>query len=252
MEKKIFEIFFDKLVERCRTKGLEKGQRIVTDSTLIEADASLDSMVADSLHKGRTVASLQDMTAPFPSRKLTNETHASTTDIESTLAKKESAPKKLKYKVHTLIDEDSRVILDNKVTTGACHETQVYLNRLEYIESKYHLSIQEVITDKGYGAAKNIQSLNNRGITTFIPLFSSRSGQVSKIEEYGFTYNKEYNNYQCLSGKYLKFCAANDRSTIYLSKPNEYKNCHLNFTCVLSKRKKTHARYIYRSSDQIL
>jgi transposase len=43
---KIFEIFFDKVVEVCKETGLVKGQRIITDSTLIEADASLDSMVA--------------------------------------------------------------------------------------------------------------------------------------------------------------------------------------------------------------
>jgi transposase len=248
---KIFEIFFDKVVEVCKETVLVKGQRIITDSTLIEADASLDSMVArDTSQEIEVIEPRQDMTAPFPSRKLTNKTHVSTTDPESTLAKKEGAPKKLKYKVHTSIDADSRIILDNKVTTGACHETQIYLDRLEYIRAKYNLSIQEVIADRGYGAAENIQALNNKNITTFIPLFSSRSGQVSKVKEYGFIYSEEYNNYQCPAGKHLEICASDNNSTMYRSKSDECKNCYLSLTCILKKRKNTHSRYIYRSVDQ--
>ena len=42
----IFERFFDKVVEECRINGLVKGNRIMTDASLIEADASIDSMVA--------------------------------------------------------------------------------------------------------------------------------------------------------------------------------------------------------------
>ena len=87
-------------------------------------------MVArDAVQDGSTTEPRQDMTTPFPTRKLTNKTHVSTTDPESTLARKKGTAKKLKYKVHTSIDADSRIILDNKVTTDACHATQVYLDR---------------------------------------------------------------------------------------------------------------------------
>jgi transposase len=248
---KTFEVFFDKVVEICREKGLVKGKRIITDSTLIEADASLDSMVArDAVQDGGTTEPRQDMTAPFPTRKLTNKTHVSTTDPESTLARKEGTARKLKYKVHTSIDANSRVILDNKVTTGACHETQVYLDRLKYIESKYALSIKEAIADRGYGATENIQSLRDKNIKVFIPLFSSRSGQVLKMEEHGFIYNKEGDYYQCPEGKYLKRAGTYRNSTPYRSKAIECRRCPASMTCMAAKNRKREWRYIARSTNQ--
>lgn len=177
----VFESVFSKVIDICKKEGLVKGERIITDGTLIEADASVDSMVdrdSEVITEKSIIKYREDVTTPLSGRKLNNQTHVSTTDPESTLAKKEGASRKLKYKVHTSIDADSRVILDNKVTTGACHESTVYLSRINYIKEKYVLPIQQVIADRGYGAIDNIQSLNNKDITTFIPLFSTRSGQT--------------------------------------------------------------------------
>ncbi len=81
----------------------------------------------------------EDITSPLPLKKISNDTHISKTNPDSSMAKKEGTPRGLKYKIHTSIDADSMVILENKVTTGVCHDTQVYLSRLEYIGSKYHI-----------------------------------------------------------------------------------------------------------------
>ena len=70
----------------------------------------------------------------MPKRKITNETHISKSDPDSSLAKKEGTARALRYKVHSTIDADSRVILDSKITTGAVHDTRVYLGlRLENV-----------------------------------------------------------------------------------------------------------------------
>ena len=39
------------------------------------------------------------------------------------------------------------------------------------------MNIKEAIADRGYGAIDNIKSLNRNSITTYIPLFSTRSGK---------------------------------------------------------------------------
>ena len=58
----------------------------------------------------------------MPKRKITNDTHISNkSDPDSSLAKKEGAARALRYKVHSTIDADSRVILNSKITTGAVH-----------------------------------------------------------------------------------------------------------------------------------
>lgn len=128
-------MFFDKVVCLCKKYGLVKGERIITDGTLIEADASIDAMINRIPSEDNNVEPRTDVTAPLPSRKLSNKTHISKTDPDSSLAKKNGTPRSLKYKIHISIDADSRVVLDNKVTTGACHETQIYLDRISYIKN---------------------------------------------------------------------------------------------------------------------
>ena len=126
----------------------------------------------------------------MPNRKISNETHISKSDPDSSLAKKEGTARALRYKVHSTIDADSRVILDSKITTGATHDTKVYLERIEYIKKKYKLNNKKDISDRGYGAIDNIKSLNEMGVTTYIPLFSNRSGSTAKeMTDAGFKYD---------------------------------------------------------------
>jgi transposase len=249
----IFESFFHKIIGICNKYGLVKGERIITDSTLIEANAALDSLTAKDpeLAKQESEAAKRiDMNAPLPSRKVSNDTHISKTDPDSSLAKKEGKPRSLKYKIHTSIDADSRVILDNKVTTGACHEAVVFIDRLEHIERKYNLSIKEAIADRAYGSAANIQSLESKGITAFIPLFSSRSGQAAKIEEYGFNYDKTKDQYKCPEGKYLKPTTRNGGTIKYTVKVSDCQGCLKENECLLKQERYSARRYILRSVHQ--
>jgi transposase len=247
----VFEGFFDKVIGICRKLGLVKGGRVITDSTLIEADASLDSMVIKKASEPLSQQEKDNNTQALSlTKKLSNQTHISTTDSDSSLAKKPGSNKGLKYKVHTSIDADSRVILDNKVTTGSCHDTQIYLERLQYIQNKYNFLIKEVIADRGYGAAENIQSLQEQKITSYIPLFSSNSGKIVKLEEQGFIFDKEHNKYICSQGKFLLPKERED-GAVYKSKTEDCKNCSVSKDCVASLRQYSqHIRHIYRSHNQ--
>lgn len=244
----VFEEFFHKVVDLCFKAGLVKGEQIITDSTLIEANASLDSLVSKESDVTNS-QSVGDVAKQYD-KKLSNQTHISKTDPDSSLAKKPNTPKGLKYKAHISIDGDSRVILDNKITTCSCHETQTYLERLKYIENKYHFVIKEVIADKAYGAADNIQSLYERDIIPYIPLFSSRSGQVVQLESLGFSFDQENNRYICPEGKLL-LPYERGESSVYKSKSSDCINYSRNTECSASLRKcSAHIRHIYRSHKQ--
>ena len=67
-----------------------KGERIITDSTLIDADASLDSMVLKEPKPTRLDFQIEDNSNKLPELdiKLSNKTHISKTDQDSSLAKK--------------------------------------------------------------------------------------------------------------------------------------------------------------------
>ncbi len=247
----VFESFFDEVIELCRKLGLVKGERVITDSTLIEADASLNSMAIKKASEPFSKQEKDNNTQVLSlTKKLSNQTHISITDSDSSLAKKPGSNKGLKYKVHTSIDADSRVILDNKVTTGSCHDTQIYLERLKYIQNKYNFLIKEAIADRGYGAAENIQSLQEQKITSYIPLFSSNSGKIVKLEEQGFVFDEEHNRYICPQDKFL-LPHESEEGAVYKSKTEDCKNCPVSKDCVASLRKYSqHIRHIYRSHNQ--
>ena len=82
----------------------------MTDSTLIEANASIESLTAiDPELREEESKSFQESRKnnTNPKRKIANKTHRSTTDHDSTLAFKRGSPRTLKYKGHFSIDADS-------------------------------------------------------------------------------------------------------------------------------------------------
>ncbi|HXY34932.1 MAG TPA: transposase, partial [Planctomycetaceae bacterium] len=93
----IFEALFRKIVEICQKRGLVAPEcRVMTDATLIAADAALDSLVHNDPEQARLEAeSLQGRTKavhPPPTRRISNQTHRSRTDRDATLAQKRGAP----------------------------------------------------------------------------------------------------------------------------------------------------------------
>ena len=250
----VFEKFFNKVVEKCREYGLVKGEIVMTDSTLIDADASLESIVAKDTEKAKTENLIKNERKPtdsMPKIKITNDTHVSKTDPDSSLAKKNNKGKGLKYKSHTTIDADSRVIIDCNISTGSCHDTKEYLERIAYIQNKYGFIIKEAIADRGYGAIDNIKSLNENNIITYIPLFSNRSGKVASIEEEGFIFYQDEDKYICPNGKEL-LPKKRSNSKVCKSKSEDCKECSITKDCTASVRKcSEYIRHIYRSDDQV-
>ncbi|CAM4379477.1 MAG: hypothetical protein LEGION0398_MBIBDBAK_01069 [Legionellaceae bacterium] len=129
---------------------------------------------------------------PWPTAKVSNKTHTSLTDPDASLAFKAGTPGGLKYKIHLSVDADSRVILAIQATTGACHDSQPYLNQLNTIEHRYQLSIKETTADRAYGSAEIIEALVTKGIHPYIPLFNTRSGSFVPQETEGIIYESKH------------------------------------------------------------
>ena len=172
----IIEQFFDHIVSQCSQHGLVNGKRIITDGTLIQANASINSMTATDLRTQHTEILNEKDHRRHPDqkpikRKLSNKTHLSRTDPDSTLAYKKGTVQGLKYKGHFSIDAQNGIILDPFISTGADHEAKHYLNRLDTIQEKYDMTIGEAVADRGYGTGTIISELCKRNIRPLIPLF---------------------------------------------------------------------------------
>jgi transposase len=251
----IFELVFRKIVEQCMEKGLVKEEcRVMTDATLIAADASLNSLVHNDPEQAKQEEEAQrqrrgTIDGPAP-RKISNQTHRSRTDPDATLAQKRGTQRQLKYKVHQTIDADSRVILDTEVTTGARHDNQPYLEQIQRVRDRYKLTIREAIADRGYGSAEIIKALKEKGTKPYIPLWNRRSGRNSGTAV-GLVYEQEHDRIRCPAGKYLLPSSGDYWNRKRYSLSGECDRCSFASTCPAKVRPKApHTRFVLRPNDQ--
>lgn len=251
MGEETFKKIFLTVVEQCRTAGLLKGERLMTDGSYIKANASLYKMIEregvniDANEAGVIVASQDGLSNKdlrqnsIVGKKLSNATHVSKTDPDATLSGKSGEYKALNYKAHHMIDADSRVIVDCHITTGADSETKTVLERVEAVKNNLNITPQEVIADRGYGSGENLKELKDRDIKTNIPLWNNRIGQSFWKEIEGFNYDEEKNQMICPQGHLMNTIKTSDpdSSTFTLKKP-VCKTCPLRDKCFSENQKK--------------
>ena len=248
--KEIFEKFFAQILALCKSQGLGKGERVMTDSTFISADASIESLVAKDEElrlEEQELSYSRDITSPPPSRAVSNKTHISSTDPDSTLAMRCGKSRELKYKNHCTIDADSRVILDVRVSTGSEHESLGFLDDIKNISAVNNFTIKEAIADRAYGAIDNIIKLQSIGLRTYIPLFHSDVGHTPILaEKGGFVYDSTNNTYTCPTGQVLKTYPAPNNRKLYRTNPSICNSCLQSANCPI-KPQKSGRRAITRS-----
>ena len=249
----VIEQFFDHIVSQCRQHGLVNGKRIITDGTLIQANASINSMTATDLRTQHTeILNKKDYRRnpdqkPIK-RKLSNKTHLSSTDPDSTLAYKKGTVQSLKYKGHFSIDAQNGIILDPFISTGADHEAKHYLNRLDTIQEKYDMTIGEAVADRGYGTGTIISELCKRNIRPLIPLFHHSSGSAMPD---GFRHDPTTNTIECPAGNRLEAVGKKDNYVRqrYIIRNGQCMDCKVECTANILKRT-GHPRIIQRSQHQ--
>jgi IS5 family transposase len=236
----ILEQFFLEILQQCKNAGLLENSSVMTDSTLLDANASLDSLTLKD--KDKDPPPIKKGRIPFA-----NKTHISKTDPEATLAFKSGTPRTLKYKAHVTSDSVNRIILAINITTGAVHDSVPYLEQLAYVKEKIHYNLSETIADRAYGSGEIISSLKDKKITTYIPLFSSRSGSSENSMIPGFQYDELNNCYLCPQNNVLTPCKSQSDTTLYISSSADCKKCAVSESCLAKLKNKGPARYVTRN-----
>ena len=253
----IFQAVFCRIVALCKAKGLVNEEcRVMTDATLMAADAATTSMVPKEPAQAEQGKKSPPGSGGSPGTsgqlKVSNQTHHSRTDPDATLARKDRTPLQLKYKVHQTIDAQTRIILDTHVTTGAVHDSQPYLEQLQRVGEQQGVHIREATADRGYGSAAIIRHLQQLGIENYIPLWSGRSGS-SKYLKGELVYEKEYDRFRCPQGKFLTpNPAINENQKRYVSSSEDCRHCPRASTCPARTRGQSPQRFVLRNLDQDL
>jgi len=252
---RIFKEVFERVVQQCQQVGLVKGRKIIADATLIEADASLDSMVKreegdpDFRELKNHERRYHDFKTGKKKRKISNQTHVSSSDPHSSLVTHRGWHRKLCYKSHVSVDADSRIITDCYATTGARHECQILPERINYQLRRFKFPITEIIADKGYGRGPSYAYFRERGIRTYIPLHIENLGE-GRISRGEFTYDRRNDRYQCPQKHFLyPYEKMEQGIKRYRMVGGHCKTCVLRDSC-LPNNHQHRARFVYRNPHQ--
>jgi transposase len=172
-------------------KGLMPGKTAAVDSTYLEANAAMKSIVRRDtgedwneylrrLMKERegvenpTDEDLRRFDRARKDKRVSNEEWVSTTDPDSRIAKMKSGETHLAYKAEHVIDLDTEVVLaasirpanhaDVDTMVDSLIEAQVNLD-----EAGVEVEIEEGVGDKGYHATDTIELAESLNIRTYIP-----------------------------------------------------------------------------------
>jgi len=159
--------FFAAVVDEARGAGLMSNEHFTVDGTLIEAWASLKSFrpKSEKPEDRDPPDDLGNPTVDFRGEKRSNETHQSTTDPESRLARKKGKESKLCYSAHALMENRHGLLVDFQVdeANGTAERT----NALEMLW-EHAPPGATVGGDKGYDTANFVEECRYLGIAPHV------------------------------------------------------------------------------------
>jgi transposase len=167
--------FFAAVVEQARAAHLMSHDHFTVDGTLIEAWASLKSFRRkdEEPEDRKPPDDPGNPTVNFHGEKRSNETHASTTDPESRLARKKGKESKLSYSGHALMENRNGLLVDFRIEPAdGFAERRAALEMLEDNVTKERRIT--VAGDKGYDTADFVRDCREINVTPHVAQNSNR------------------------------------------------------------------------------
>jgi len=251
-----FRDFFERIVWQCVEAGLVDGSKLFVDASLVDADASNNSVVDTQKLKKYLNKSYKRLENRLDDLKASKKTPAdsryiSTTDPDASVTRHSGSKSKLRYKTHRAVDEKNEIITVTKVTAGSVDDGHVLENMIEAHEQNTQYKLETVVADSKYGTRDNFLLCHDRKIKAHIPSIEDTqrgSGRQKGIfPKEDFIYDPETDTFICPAGQTLRKRNYNKKRKCY-----EYKasseicaQCKLKKKCTRAKdgrSLKRHAR----------
>lgn len=170
IEHDVAKAFFAEIVAQARKARLMSDEHFTVDGTLIEAWASLKSFKRKD-RKGKDEPPPDDPGNPsvdFHGEKRSNETHESTTDPESRLARKSNGTTaRLSYAGHALMENRHGLLVDFRITEANGRAER--LAALEMFDDALPGTKRITVgADKGYDTREFVEECRKRRITLHV------------------------------------------------------------------------------------
>ena len=249
-----FKTFFECIVWQCVQEGLVDGRKLFTDSSLIDADASNNSVV--DTHKlkkylNKSYKRLENRLDEIKASKKTpaDSRYISTTDPDASVTRHSGGKSKLRYKTHRAVDEKNEIITATKVTPGSVDDGHVLQDMIETHEQNTETKLDIVVGDSKYGAIDNFLQCHDRKVKAHIPSIEEThkgSGRRKGIfPKEAFSYNPTTDTFTCPAGKVLKKQKLKKarKHFEYKASHKDCKECHIRNKCTRSKFSRTLKRH---------
>jgi transposase len=256
----VFESLFVRTVAQCVEAGLVDGQKLHVDSSLVDADASKESVIKGAppliaaLKRAyqATESKLEETSTP-QSYQAVNDRMMSQSDPDAALVRKGSGDSRPRYQHHRAIDDAKGVITATETTPGSIAENKKLMDLLAQHESNTRCQVQTVVADHKYGTTENYVACQARGIITHMGDAFGKAQCRRERSIFGddaFTYDPVRDVYLCPARQSLKPRRMHPvRRTIEYKAPARVcAECVLRAQCTRSH----HGRTVQRHEKQAL
>ncbi len=190
----VHEAVFTFVLSIAEVKKLLKGKSVAVDSTLIEADAAMKSIVlrdtgGDWKDFVRQLMAAEGIEEPTDEdirsfdrkrkKKVSNKEWMSPNDPDARIAKMKDGRTHMAYKTEHAIDVDTDIVLAAEVYKADESDTATFSETL--IRAQTHMvvagsesQIKDAVADKGYHSTANLVWCEEFGVRSYIPERESR------------------------------------------------------------------------------
>ena len=251
----VFRNFFERIVWQCMEAGLVDGGKLFMDASIVQADASMESVVDIGSIKHQLHQSYPEFERRLeeqaesgrPSFKKVNKKRVSTTDPDAAITRDGGA--KLAYKIHRGVDGSNEVITATRTTAGDTHESHVLEALMDDHEANTEESIATVIADAQYGTVENLLKCHDRDVNAHMPHLGKAAQKRNAARGiFGgerFRYDPDRDVYICPTGNALKRSGRDIKNShlIYRASQKACKACELRDQCTKNKNGRTIRRH---------
>lgn len=258
----VFERLFERVVWQCVEAGLVDGSKLFMDASLIEANASNNSVVDRQsleryLRKGyqefekRLEGDTTEASEDDDGKGEANRRHVSMTDPDASVIRQRGAIKsKPRYKTHRTVDVAYEVITATEVTSGGVNEAHRLIPLTEAHRQNTGRSAETVVADSKYGTIENYLACHDRGLKAHIPDLKKEQDQGIRrrgiFPTEAFEYDPEGDTYRCPAGEVLKRRSLHKRlDAVYYAAPKKVcSGCSLRTQCTTSQSSREVKRHL--------
>ena len=187
----VHEAMFVFVLKLAAEKQLLSGKTVAVDSTLLEADAAMKSIVrratgedwktylrglaAEAGIEDPTDEELRRFDKTRQDKKVSNDEWTSPSDPDSRIARMKDGTTHLAYKAEHVVDLDTDLTLSAVIYQADRSDSEtlaesVVQAQMNVIKAESDANVEEAVADKGYHAAQTLAEVNEcLGVRTYIP-----------------------------------------------------------------------------------